>query len=296
MLLEIAIGDSYGASFEFASSTYIKKYNNAKKYAKHHSRDIKPGFYTDDTQMSLAITEMILNDIEFTPLNIADKFIEVYKRDPREGYGKIYGLLNNKNVNSGIAFLRRIKPYSDKNGSVMRSVPIGIVNDFNKLVEIASIQSTITHSHPDAILSSQIVSLISSWAIYFSEGEFDIFSIIKFIKHYASKDTYNFFINLLSEDVVYPVPVNAKMTTRAVIEVLKYSKTYKEVLLNSCSLGGDTDSVAAVAMGIFSNISDEKINKNSVLYKNLENDAYGKEYLIKLDNEILKFVKRNKNV
>jgi ADP-ribosyl-[dinitrogen reductase] hydrolase len=61
MLVECAIGDALGAGFEFTSSYFIKDNFNPKKlsYIQHPSHQIKPGCYTDDTQMSLAIAEFI---------------------------------------------------------------------------------------------------------------------------------------------------------------------------------------------------------------------------------------------
>jgi ADP-ribosylglycohydrolase len=59
MLLELAIGDAYGAGFEYASE--MMKYNDLSRYVQHPRHlGTRPGMYTDDTQMSLAIAEMAL--------------------------------------------------------------------------------------------------------------------------------------------------------------------------------------------------------------------------------------------
>ena len=76
MLLELAIGDAYGAGFEYADIEYVKQHNNLFNYVKHPRHKLIPGSYTDDTQMSIAIAEMIISKEPWTRENLADKFVE----------------------------------------------------------------------------------------------------------------------------------------------------------------------------------------------------------------------------
>ena len=85
MLLELAIGDAYGAGFEYAHRSYVQQHNDLSRYVKRPKYSITPGFYTDDAQMSIAIAELLFEQIECKPLNIATKFVDCFKRDPREG-------------------------------------------------------------------------------------------------------------------------------------------------------------------------------------------------------------------
>jgi ADP-ribosyl-[dinitrogen reductase] hydrolase len=57
MLLELAVGDAYGAGFEYAPLEVVRKHNTATHYIQHPRHNIRPGCYTDDTQMSLAIPD-----------------------------------------------------------------------------------------------------------------------------------------------------------------------------------------------------------------------------------------------
>ena len=61
MLLELAIGDAYGAGFEDVDAEMIRQQNDLSGYVKHPRHHIQPGSYTDDTQMSLAIAEAIVS-------------------------------------------------------------------------------------------------------------------------------------------------------------------------------------------------------------------------------------------
>ena len=85
MLIELAIGDAYGAGFEFVDQQTIQLYNNLKGYIKHPHHDIGPGCYTDDTQMSLAVAEAIVSRKLWTPELLATKFVAAFHRDRRLG-------------------------------------------------------------------------------------------------------------------------------------------------------------------------------------------------------------------
>ena len=57
MFLEMAIGDAYGAGFEYAPADFVKQNNTLTAYVKHPKHSLAPGSYTDDTQMSIANAE-----------------------------------------------------------------------------------------------------------------------------------------------------------------------------------------------------------------------------------------------
>ena len=62
MLLEIAVADSYGCCFEWTDSWIIKNKNKLKYITLEENPSlIKPGNYTDDTQMTLAMAEFMLS-------------------------------------------------------------------------------------------------------------------------------------------------------------------------------------------------------------------------------------------
>src|SRR5687768_15127870 len=122
MLIEIAIGDAYGAGFEYGDPRAVRDDNDLTHYVKHPRHRLRPGCYTDDTQMSIAVAEMIVSGEAWTPVNLASRFVEAFKRDPREGYAqRFYGFL--REVRDGEEFVRKIRPDSDKSGAAMRAAP-----------------------------------------------------------------------------------------------------------------------------------------------------------------------------
>src|SRR5262245_34214433 len=86
MLLELAVGDAYGAGFEYAPA--MAQYNDLSRHMRHPRHHIIPGAYTDDTQMSLVVAEVIVSGADWTPLILANALVAAFKRDPREGYAR----------------------------------------------------------------------------------------------------------------------------------------------------------------------------------------------------------------
>lgn len=282
MMRNIAIGDAYGAGFEFATDEFILENNKLSHYIGHPSGGLRAGQYTDDTQRSLAIAELMLTDLEWTPLNIANKMVEVFKRDPRDGYARGYQKFLQE-VSNGEEFLAKIKPHSKRNGAAMSSVPLGLYEDIDILMKHAEAQAKITHDTPVGIVSSQAIALLAHMYIYdlFEEDGTDIIpQAVKFIKkHTGFEFQYNW---------KRRVGCDAYETVCGVLTALHKFDHSRETLLVGCvRMGGDTDSVASIANGIY--IGDDP---PAFAYHTLEDGRYGLHYLDALDEELYdKFLK-----
>ena len=57
-------------------------------YSRHPRHTIEPGCYTDDTQMSIAVAELLVSDTHFSRENLAELFVSCFQRDPRAGYAR----------------------------------------------------------------------------------------------------------------------------------------------------------------------------------------------------------------
>lgn len=60
-----------------------------------------------------------------------------------------------------------------------------------------------------------------------------------------------------------------------------------ELLQDCVAFGGDTDSVASVALGLASLTSSYVNDLPSFLYDDLENGKFGKDFLIRLDMQCI---------
>jgi ADP-ribosyl-[dinitrogen reductase] hydrolase len=278
MILEGAIGDTYGAGFEFADIELIRLKNNIAQYEVHPLFSSIYKKYTDDTQMTLGIAELLIENSEWTKQSIANKFVTVFKRDPREGYAKrFYSLLNE--INSGQELLDKIIPDSERNGSVMRVYPIGILKSENEILEKAKLQSQITHNTENAIVSAQAVALTTHFFLY----EKGLKSQLLDYLHDIQKIKW-------TADWSGEVSVNAIQTVRALFTILIKENSLKDMLKKSIDFGGDVDTVASLALAIGCLDKNVENNLPNWLFDEIENGKYGKDYIKTIDNELYKLI------
>jgi ADP-ribosyl-[dinitrogen reductase] hydrolase len=273
MLLEIAIGDAYGAGFEFSARDKINAYNIGTTFIEH-DLGLSAGHYTDDTQMSIALAEMLLFDIEFTQENCAEFFIHTFKRDQRLGYAKGFQTLLEACEN-GADLIRKIKPISIRNGAAMRSVPLGLINNIDQLLHTAKIQASVTHNTTEGILSSQIIALAANKLIYEKYAIKDLPGLIQ--------TTLNFTINTHWQK---EVQCDAVQTIHAVFSALVSHTSMGRLLIDCVNYGGDVDSVAAIALGLASLSTEYEQDIHPNLFFSLENHNYGFDFLKKLDQQL----------
>jgi ADP-ribosyl-[dinitrogen reductase] hydrolase len=275
MLLELAIGDAYGAGFEYANEM-VEKYNDLSHYIQHPRHfGVWPGRYTDDTQMSIAIAELIVEQCAWTTLEIATKFIEVFKRDPREGYSvRFYHFL--QETNDGRNFLENINPDSEKSGAAMRATPIGIYPSIPEVIEKCTIQAAVTHNTENGIKAACAAALASHYFIYNLGPKAELQAFLE--SHLPG--------NMWSYTLPQKVKSKGWMSVRAaIIAVMRNDHT--STLLKDCvDFCGDVDTVATIALAAAS-CSNEYVNDlPQHLLDCLENGDYGREYLIDLNSKL----------
>ncbi|WP_444915373.1 ADP-ribosylglycohydrolase family protein [Microbulbifer sp. TRSA007] len=274
MLLEIAVGDAYGAGFEFCSREIINNNNHANGYISH-PLGIKPGCYTDDTQMSLAIAELLLENSNPQESDFAQAFIHAYKRDPRLGYASGFQSLLDS-CETGKDLTRKIRPHSKRNGAAMRSVPLGLIPDIDQLLTVAKCQASVTHNTEEGILSAQAVALMAHLLIYQKSTLIELPKLIekklnlKLIGNWSGK-----------------VNCDALETLAAVNIALQSNRDFLGLLKTCIDFGGDTDSVAAIACGLAALTREYDLELPFSLLSGLENSTYGYQYLIELDKKLV---------
>ena len=275
MLLELAIGDAYGAGFEYADTEMIRLHNNLSRYVKHPRHNIQPGCYTDDTQMSLAIAETIVSGEPWEPAVLARKFVEVFRRDPREGYasGFYHFLLH---VRDGEQFLRDINPTSEKSGAAMRAAPIGIYPTISLVVERCTVQAALTHNTPNGIKAAVAAALMTHYFLYHlgPKSELGIFLEEQVHGRWASPWTGE-------------VKSQGWMSVQAAVTALTRCDTMKDLLKACVRFSGDVDTVAAIALAAGSCSTEIAQNLPAHLFDELENGQYGRDYIRLLDTQLM---------
>ena len=278
MLLELAIGDAYGAGFEYADAEMIRRRNDLSCYVQHPRHHIEPGSYTDDTQMSLAIAEAIVAGEPWTPTMLANRFVEVFKRDPREGYatGFFHFLLN---VRDGEQFLREISPTSDKSGAAMRAAPLGIYPTISLVIERCTMQATLTHNTPDGIHAAVAAALMTHYFLYRlgPKKELGAFLEKQVSGHWAAPWTGK-------------VMSQGWMSVRAAVTALTRCHIMSELLKTCIQFSGDVDTVAAIALAAGSCSNEIAQDIPTHLVDTLENGQYGRDYIQCLDTQLMAFM------
>lgn len=227
ILLGAAGGDICGSRFEW---------NN------HRSKDFElftnNCFITDDTVMTMAVAEAILQTEPSHPEMLAAKTAETMHEYGRmfPGYG--YGGRFAQWIQSSDP-----KPYNSfGNGSAMRVSACGWAgSSAEEVLEMAEQVSKPTHNHPEGIKGAQATAL----AVYLArtgaekeaireamEGYYDISFTLDDIR-----DSYRF-----NETCQQTVP-------QAIVAFLE-SESYEDALRGAVSIGGDSDTLAAIAGSI----------------------------------------------
>jgi ADP-ribosyl-[dinitrogen reductase] hydrolase len=276
MLIEIAVGDAYGVGFEYASEN--AHLNDLSKYIKHPTMDVDPGKYTDDTQMSLAVAELVMEQETWTPEIVVNKFIHAFKRDPRQGYSRaLQAVLERFSTYRG--FIGEVKGDSDRSGGAMRAGPCGIYKDIQEVKARAAIQASVTHNSKDGLAAAHAAALMTHYFIYDLGPKADLG---KFLDEHS-------YCPSGSWDEPYLEKVNQKgwNHVRAAVTGIKEHSGLAACLKWMVSLGGDTDTSAAIAMAGGSCSKEMIKDLPQHLFNELESGSYGRSYIFMIDHLLL---------
>ena len=231
-MLGAIIGDIVGSCYEFNSikTTEFELFSP-------HSR------YTDDSVMTMAVAEWLLED-------------PMHTHEAMEGKMVKYGNLNS-NVGYGGMFLRWLffpdaifpngkrKPYNSfGNGSAMRVSAVGWMFDSLEETErVAEISASITHNHPEGIKGAQATAAAIFMARHGASKEE--------IKDYISK-RFKYNLNRTCDHIrpYYGFEVSCQKSVPESIIAFLDSKDYESTVRLAVSLGGDSDTQACIAGGI----------------------------------------------
>lgn len=283
LLTSIAIGDAFGRPFEFTPESKLEEFD-LKKYAVFNRDEISDksgiGKYTDDTQMSIAIAEHMIMDFPLTASSYAEEFLDCYKRDKRNGYSsRIQDILEKSNNRDELLYnTSLLLPTKSSNGAVMRCLPLGLLPDVERIKQACLIQSSVTHPSIDCILASQVIALAAHFFYYEKEGHLDVW-----INDLIGNDAYFKVIYAYTHG---EVSTNAIQTASFCLKNVIQGCSMSKILERSIKVMGDVDSTAAISLGLASLKKNCQNDLPDELFDNLENNIFGRDYLVNLD-EIL---------
>ncbi|WP_282774195.1 ADP-ribosylglycohydrolase family protein [Phaeodactylibacter xiamenensis] len=275
MLLEIAIADAYGVGFEYRPQNFIRENNDLEKYYSHEKYASLHGCYSDDTQMSLGIAELMLENASWEARIIADYFVEVFQRDPRNGYSKKFQNILSAS-SSGEDLLSNIVPTSDRSGAAMRSGIIGLYADTEGVMKKTRLQASLTHNTESGKAAAEAAALLTHYFAYQKGAKADVGN---YVSEVVSSPKW-------SEDWSGEVGEKGWMSVRAAITAIKKSSSQSELLKTCIAFTGDVDTVAAIAFSAAYFCREIERDLPDWMYEHLENGKYGRDYLISVDKRL----------
>jgi len=163
VLVGTAVGDSLGMPFESYSDEVhpgLAEWNGEYTEGAHHK--LPAGSFTDDTEMSIALAESLIEKFAFDPADVAARYLAWSKGTPHGMGGTtrkaMKALAGGKSwKESGVVLA---DPTAIGNGTAMRCAPLGVVFRRDALVPCLRTDAEITHRHVEAAAASQAVGLV----------------------------------------------------------------------------------------------------------------------------------------
>lgn len=236
-MLGAIIGDIVGSIYEW---------NNIK--TKDFNLFSKKCFFTDDTVMTVAVADAIMNGGK------SENYIESMKL-----WGKSY-----LNRGYGGAFYKWLisnssEPYNSwGNGSAMRVSPCGWVAKLDIPIEeglkqtedLAKASAEVTHNHPEGIKGAQATAA----AIFYmrhGKSKNAVNEYKEILKDYI-QNKYKYELQYTIDEIrpTYTFNESCQGTVPQAIVSFLESKDFEDAIRNAISLGGDSDTLAAITGSI----------------------------------------------
>jgi ADP-ribosylglycohydrolase len=159
----LSVGDAFGECF-FNPTVLLRS------LTAHRALPAPPWHYTDDTEMALAIVEVLQARGHIDQEQLASAFARRYAKDPRRGYGgTAHEIL--RAIGEGVPWqLAAGRAFSGMgsmgNGGAMRVAPLGayFAGDMTMVVAQAQASAAVTHAHPDGQAGTIAVAVAAAGA------------------------------------------------------------------------------------------------------------------------------------
>jgi ADP-ribosylglycohydrolase len=166
-------------------------------------------------------------------------------------------------------------------------VPIGALPKVKDVLETATLQARITHDTPAALFSARLVALMAHYTLYAAK-DFD--GLYGYCRGHLPPEDQSLLDSIQSE---WTGPVDGKRfplaieTVHAVCHIIRTNFNLSWMLEDAICLGGDTDSVAAIAWGIASTFHRQEKLKDFFVRDLEPGRATGSGYLRELSFRLM---------
>ena len=226
-MLGAIIGDIVGSRFEW---------NNNK--SKQFDLLTYKCSVTDDSIMTLAIAKALLeskSDYSDLSENAVKYMQNIGQHYPNCGYGGHF---------REWIYSDNPKPYNSYgNGAAMRVSACGFVaNTLEEVKQLSKAVTEVTHNHPEGIKGAEATAV----AIFLARSGKNLLEI----RDYITKNYYplNFSLDEIRDN--YEFNESCQGTVPQALEAFFESKNFEDAIRNAISIGGDSDTIAAITGGI----------------------------------------------
>lgn len=162
-LMGLSLGDAFGECF-FGPGAALQLAQGVRTLPP------PPWYYTDDTEMALAIVEELDQLGRIDPDRLAQRFAARYIQEPRRGYGgTAHQIL--RAIAEGTPWQTAAgRVFSGMgsmgNGAAMRVAPIGayFCDDLHEVARQARLSAAVTHAHPDGQAGAIAIAIAAAGA------------------------------------------------------------------------------------------------------------------------------------
>ena len=224
-MLGAIVGDIIGSAYEF-KNTKRKEFHLFTPKSK----------FTDDTVMTLAVARWLCDDKEHCKETLVQRMQELGRRYPTAGYaGSFMRWLYNPEP----------QPYNSYgNGSAMRVSPVAFyAHSLQEALGLAKISAEVTHNHSEGIKGAQAIAS----SIYLARHG----ATKREIKSYV-EENFHYDLSQQLDDIrpTYSYDMSCQHTVPQALLAFLEGANFEDVIRSAVSIGGDSDTIAAMAGGI----------------------------------------------
>ncbi|MFC1959179.1 ADP-ribosylglycohydrolase family protein [Chloroflexota bacterium] len=261
ILFGLALGDALGAPTEFMNLATIKDTFGAQGIQELP----QPALYTDDTQMTLALAEGLIEageaDVDALMAAIGRHFV-YWSHSPENNRAPGQACLTGvRNFEQGTSWREAGVAQSKGCGAAMRVAPIGYLyqHDVVRLREVATASSLITHRHDAALAASVGAAYLIKLALDGADPQTYLHRLFEFTD--GLSEDFEQALRRVGHVLGWGDEVAAmrhigegwvaeEAVALALYCVLRYPNDYMAVVRRGATSNGDSDSIACIAGGI----------------------------------------------
>jgi ADP-ribosylglycohydrolase len=133
--------------------------------------------YTDDTEMAIAIFQVLTEHGCVKQDRLAELFARRYERDPSRGYGSTAHLILQQIIQGSPWRTASYAAFGGEgsmgNGAAMRVAPLGayFADDYDRVVAEATLSAEVTHGHPEGQAGGVAIAVAAAYAWRVGNGQ-----------------------------------------------------------------------------------------------------------------------------